>query len=309
MLVIYMALPLGLSAQITKTNYQEYIGKSIFFNPQKPWHESYSIGEKNIGNLRTHGVVIQNIIVQNNKITVILQDSQNGRLFPISSMTGEVLLSNLSIDPYTENTKVSTEENSKQALSLKLNDTIASFFMGYDITPQKIQNVKWADGGFAGGIQLIEALSPYFALGVEVSANNFSSANNRSTISLGGLPITATDKFSVSAVQFALASRLTVNPEKAVRVYIPFGVGIQSSRVKYDGHAQQGMYIQQISRSFRDSATAYYVGIGIEDETTDHIIYGLEARYHSFKFSENEIMNKTFHPHYYTVAVKVGLKF
>lgn len=327
--LFFLSFSLGLQAQITVENAQNYVGKTLYFNPHKPWYESYMINNTLIGNLRTHGVRIQNIIVQNNKITVILQDMQTGTLKPITSLNGEIALHHVSTEPYSEEKNSTENTASNDNLSLHAHDYFLNVFAGKAITPQKIDDAKWADGGFNGGLQLLTALLPYFALGVEFSANGFSGAETEesgqifgitgytyhsgpgysyTTTDYGYIPYSSRLKVNANSFQFMLAGRITLNPQDDFRLYLPLGIGIQNTRVKYDLQFNMKNANFYSSGSKKYSSTAYYIGVGLEKELEGNDLIGLEARYHSFSFKQDD-WNISAHPYYYTIAIKIGHKF
>ena len=100
LLWVVVLLPLNLSAQvITTENYFQYIGKSLYFSPHKPWFDSYTVGHTTIDNFKEHGAIIRDIIVNKNKLIIVIQNKQTGTLKTITSLTGEVPLHYLSIEP------------------------------------------------------------------------------------------------------------------------------------------------------------------------------------------------------------------
>ena len=169
----------------------------------------------------------------------------------------------------------------------------------------KLGGIKWADGGMAYGAQFFMFPNKYFGLGVEVNLAHFNQANTMQHFCAGLNCVKVNYKVRARANNFMLASRVNINPDDNVRLYIPFGVGV----TKY----QASMDVENIHQHTSGTNLAYYIGGGIEMATEKGILVGIEYRYNGFEAEIDdkryEYGSRSFHPHYFTLSMKLGYKF
>lgn len=184
---------------------------------------------------------------------------------------------------------------------LRVGDNYISISLGGGNSTDKVEQVNWGNkGGFAYGVQIMTLLSPQFAFGFGVEGTNFSPA---STISYyEGYKIN--ERIDSSILNVMLAGRFYIT-QNASRIYIPIGMGMGRARFEIDYFADDERFL-----NVKESSTghAWYVGLGIESEFSNNVIFGIEGRLNGQNI-EIDLTQETYDVHYITVAARLGYKF
>ncbi len=82
------------------------------------------------------------------------------------------------------------------------------------------------------------------------------------------------------------AGRLNVNPDSPIRLYFPFGAGIvfTEGEIRYMWDGKEIDNESELGTSF-----GWYAGIGLEFDQSDHLAWGIEARYNSFWYDYTDL--------------------
>ena len=173
---------------------------------------------------------------------------------------------------------------SSSAQGLEKGDQLVSVFAGGGIPTNQsgiyyipsMTELDWGDAAFAYGVQYLNAITPYFALGVEVNGNHFSKASY--SFSDYGESLQISSKMDV--YNFMVASRITANPQAKTRFYFPFGLGFASAKNTV------ALNINGVGDSNREqmSSFSYYIGLGMEETLSENWVFGGEVRYNGFSF-------------------------
>jgi opacity protein-like surface antigen len=100
------------------------------------------------------------------------------------------------------------------------------------------------------------------------------------------------------------AGRLYLNQEES-RVYIPMGFGLSISTLKINILQNN---VSLLKEKERTSGFGWYAGLGIETETSENVVFGIEARING-NSAKIDMLNDTYHPLYLTVMARLGFKF
>lgn|GEM_PF-3016331 len=184
---------------------------------------------------------------------------------------------------------------------LNVGDTFLSFTLGGVNGINEIENSNWGNkGGLTFGAQIIDTVTPNFAFGIEVNQNNFVE-NDNFYYYYGDY---YNDKIKTSILNLMFAGRLYLNQEKS-RVYIPMGFGLSVSTLKINILENNVSLLKEKERA---SGFGWYAGLGFEAETSENVVFGIEARING-NSAKIDMLNDTYHPLYLTVMARLGFKF
>lgn len=151
-----------------------------------------------------------------------------------------------------------------------------------------------AKGSFlwSAGLSGMYFASEYFGLGVGIEIDELPQTHDKLNV------YTYEAKGKLSARKIMLLGRLNLNPQHSVRAYIPFGVGY--ARLK--GEMELDLGGASFSLEESKDELAYFAGFGLEFNITQTVSLGLEARYNSFDFMDENFM-------YLNGLAKLNIKF
>lgn len=187
------------------------------------------------------------------------------------------------------------------------------------LTGDPIANAEldWGDGAVSYGVQYMYALTSHFALGLEYNGNSFGEAEYEREYfwNVNNWGEDEVDS-KMSVHNFMVAGRYTVNPQANTRFYIPFGLGIASSKATFDlSYAEmRGGILDRDHASISKNSTsfAYYLGLGVEGRLNDHLVWGIEGRYQAFEFDYSKFSSEFGDKEnlsYFALLFKLGYRF
>ena len=172
-----------------------------------------------------------------------------------------------------------------------------------------------AKGSFlwSAGLSGMYFVSEYFGLGVGIEIDELPQTHEKVTGYISSSPYGIeykNGKGQLSARKIMLLGRLNLNPHHSVRAYIPFGVGYSRIKGEIEADLRVSMNMGSHSISGNSSFTetesknelAYFAGFGLEFNITQTVSLGLEARYNSFDFMDENFM-------YLNGLAKLNIKF
>lgn len=146
--------------------------------------------------------------------------------------------------------------------------------------------VNWGTLGIELGLNYQYLISKHFGIGTDITIGDFDG---------GDFTWSASNNVDdqTHLYHFMLASRWTANPDKRVRVYIPFGAGLTAARqnlsIKYGG-------IEYYKKK-TDTSLGLFIGAGLEfDVGNSGWSWGLETRYATFWYDTEKILTNAPSP-------------
>ena len=141
--------------------------------------------------------------------------------------------------------------------------------------------VDWGSVGTEGGFYYYYALTPHWAVGANVSFGSFDGED---------LTFGKNDKLDNHAdlINNMLTARLTLNPSRAFRFYVPFGVGLTIASQKIDINYNHVAY----NNKYTDYSFGYFVGFGMEGEIAHSgWTIGTEMRLNGFSYNYGKLVD------------------
>lgn len=159
---------------------------------------------------------------------------------------------------------------------------------------------KMGDVGFSAGLGFVRNFSAPFALGADVNFTRLSAGDKYWLPSMTNNPVNT----RTGIVTGLVTGRINLFPRSATRIYIPGGVGV--------GHiySTQKDQVNDDNETFNSTSFAWMVGLGVEFDVADDLIFGVEARYNGITLNDkyrDRFDRSVFE--YYTAMVKFGFKF
>lgn len=182
-----------------------------------------------------------------------------------------------------------------QEYGLRRNTTRVEFYGGM-VAPQESwqdhdTNIDLGKTGWSAGIGFQRNLVNFFSLGLDANYAQLGDSDKK-----GG-------SYLRTGVATALVTgRVNFFPSSATRLYIPFGAGI--------GHVFSRQKTGSAHETFSSTKFAQMVGVGLEFDIDEDIIFGLEGRYYLVDLTDdmNPVTNRN-RLHYIDVLLKLGFRF
>ena len=144
------------------------------------------------------------------------------------------------------------------------------------------ENLSWGNIGGEVGISYFWFPQAHVGIGADLRLASFQGSEifNRDVPGRWHWHTFESD-MELHTLQLMGAGRINVNPSSPVRLYFPFGAGLvlTEGEISYTWDAQKIDSESDLGTSF-----GWYAGIGLEFDSSDHLSWGLEARYNSFKY-------------------------
>ena len=141
--------------------------------------------------------------------------------------------------------------------------------------------VDWGSLGAEIGIEYQYLVSKYLGLGAEFSYGDFDG---------GDFTWSSSDKVDdhTNLYRLMLAGRFNINPDNRVRLYVPFGLGLniatQDLSIKYGGTSH--------NKKTTDCGFGAFIGAGIEfDVGHNGWSWGFDTRYNIFYYDTEKIVS------------------
>lgn len=138
-------------------------------------------------------------------------------------------------------------------------------------------DAKLGKPGLGGELQALYFLNPRVGLGISFEDQYFAS-----DFSSGWRLNTRTRMRNYMAV-----GHIFLTPQSAYKLYIPLGIGA--------AHTNFAMKFPDGNKHFTYTGFAWYAGLGVERELSEHFNLGLEARYNGNKFHDSSTRNNGDH--------------
>ena len=156
------------------------------------------------------------------------------------------------------------------------------------------QNFSWGNLGGEVGLSYLYFPSEYFGLGIDMRYAGFKGSGSSEPVPWSWYWDSFEKDLEMHTLQLMAAGRLNVNPGSQVRLYVPFGAGIVLSEGmmeytlsrEYYSYYDHTYYEETLSScdSAHDYSFGWYAGVGLEFATGGRAVWGLEARYNSFRY-------------------------
>lgn len=130
-------------------------------------------------------------------------------------------------------------------------------------------DAKLGDPSLGLNVHAFYFLSPRVAVGLSFGYDYFP------TDRASGLELDVNTK----SLHYLFLTRIYLNPQAALKFYVPAGVGVANTRVKIDMHPAE---------KFQDTGFSAAVGLGTEYMIFRHMGINLEARYNYSKFDTSK---------------------
>lgn len=184
-----------------------------------------------------------------------------------------------------------------QEYGLRKNTTRVELYGGM-VLPQngwkdRDTNTDLGKTGWSGGIGFQRNIIPLFSLGLDANYAQLGDSDKKADKSY----------YRTGIATGLVTGRLNLFPSQATRLYIPFGVGV--------GHAFTRQKMADGShKTTSGTDLAQMLGLGLEFDIDESIIFGLEGRYYLVDTADD--FKKEFghkHLHYIDVLLKFGFRF
>lgn len=182
-----------------------------------------------------------------------------------------------------------------QEYGLRKNTTRVELYGGM-VLPQKNWQPNGHDLGTTGwtaGIGFTRNLVPFFGLGLD---GNYAQLGDGDKDASGAY-------YRTGIATGLITGRFSFFPSQATRLYVPFGVGL--------GHTFARQKLSDGSHKTIDGTDlAQMVGVGLEFDLDDSIVFGVEGRYYLIE-AEDEVKDAfgKSRYHHYLVMLKMGCRF
>lgn len=184
-----------------------------------------------------------------------------------------------------------------QEYGLRKNTTRVELYGGM-VLPQggwkdRDTNTDLGKTGWSGGIGFQRNIVPLFSLGLDANYAQFGDSDKKADKSY----------YRTGVATGLVTGRVNFFPSQPTRLYIPFGVGVGHAftRHKLAGGAH---------KTYSSTDLAQMLGLGLEFDIDETVIFGLEGRYYLVDTSDDfkEAFGRK-HLHYIDVLLKFGFRF
>lgn len=159
---------------------------------------------------------------------------------------------------------------------------------GVEFTEGK--DYAWGNVGFGTGLSYFYFPSSHIGLGIDGSIKGFRGTNVVNWVRHGHHWDCEEAELSMQQIQLLGATRLYLNPESRARLYVPLGAGVSivNGNIDYGGD-----HWYSYDENYTTTSFTYYAGLGLEFETNNGIVFGLEARYNAFDYNMGKLASRT----------------
>lgn len=217
------------------------------------------------------------------------------------------------------------------AEGIKAGDQMVSVFLGgaaplqdSNISAQDVlgatagtEKLDWGGSAVSYGLQYMYSVTDSFAFGLEYMGNSFSDADYDQTLYVSPSEwAKASLESSMEVHNLMAAGRFTTNPDKDIRFYIPFGLGVAFSKATLD--LEETLVLggrpthNSDSVSADNTSFAYYLGLGVEGNFSNQLMWGVEGRYSAFTMDYGKFDGSDYGKEdlsYFSLLFKLSYKF
>ena len=179
-------------------------------------------------------------------------------------------------------------ETGKSSVNLYFETAAGLQRTGVEFTEGK--DYAWGNVGFGTGLSYLYYPTPFIGFGIDGSIKGFQGTREEEWIRHGHHYYYDDAELSLQQIQLLGAARVYLNPESRVRLYMPLGAGISlvNGKMEYDTDS----YWHSHEDNYTTSSFAYYAGVGLEFETNNGLVFGLEARYNAFDYNVGKLADR-----------------
>ena len=159
---------------------------------------------------------------------------------------------------------------------------------GVEFTEGK--DYAWGNVGFGMGLSYFYYPTSYIGIGIDGSIKGFRGTQQEEWFQHGHHWHCDESELSMQQFQILGATRLYLNPESRVRLYVPLGAGI--SVVNGEIEYKSDDYWDRYDNNYATSSFTYYAGVGLEFEANNGLVMGLEARYNAFDYNMGKLADR-----------------
>lgn len=138
-------------------------------------------------------------------------------------------------------------------------------------------DAKLGKPGMGAELQALYFINPHVGVGLSFQDQYFSSDL------ASGWQLDARTRIQ----NYMAVGHVFLTPQSTYKLYIPLGIGV--------AHTNFAMDFPDGKKHFSYTGFAYYVGLGVERELSEHFSLGLEARYNGNKFHDSTRRNNGDH--------------
>lgn len=163
---------------------------------------------------------------------------------------------------------------------------------------QNGQTLQVGDTGFTAGLAFVRNILPWLSLGLDGNYAGFSKGDNFTTTN--GQAVNYRSGVATGLV----AGRLYLFPKSMTRLYGTAGIGAAYM------YAKEKSAAGDTNKTYDSTDLAWMLGAGLEFDIDESVVFGLEGRYNRLGLRsqmKQQFAEDNFH--YWTVMLKLGLKF
>ena len=147
------------------------------------------------------------------------------------------------------------------------------------------ENLSWGNIGAEAGLSYLYFPTAFLGLGFDIHMADFQGTQTVEDVRGRWFWHTLESDFEMQTLQLMAAGRINLNPQSAVRLYVPFGAGLtlSSGTMKYTWDEEFDLG----KESATDASWGGYVGLGLEFDQGGRYSWGIEARYNVFDYDDS----------------------
>lgn len=151
------------------------------------------------------------------------------------------------------------------------------------------EELRWAKAGIASELSYTYFVNEYVGVGLALGNGMFFDKKTSFAYSGGSTENIKTKMNTWSAL---ITGRFNVNPQSAVRFYIPLGLGYMRAKGTIKDTWVDGEDTESDTMSARSNSFGWFAGLGVETDITENWLVGAELRYTAFRFDTNKYMEE-----------------
>ena len=188
------------------------------------------------------------------------------------------------------------------------------------------KNLSWGNLGGEIGLSYLYFPSEYFGLGVDLRWAGFKGSDSSEPAFWSWYWDSYEEELEMHTLQLMASGRLNLNPGSQVRLYVPFGAGLVLSEGRmaytlsrvYYSYYDHAYYEETVTDydDAHDTSFGWYAGVGLEFAAGERAVWGLEARYNSFRYDYGrladdvggQVIGKDTKHSYISLVLKISFK-